>query len=325
MRIHPFVPTLVVSSALLASGCSIQEQTPPSISGPSSFAQTFTVTTSPETLTRNGAAESTITVVVRTSAGEPVPSQRILLSANAPTGTTFSASEVTTDASGHATVSVTAPPSTSVGNLISVGLTPVDANGVQTQVVPNVLIGVTPANASAPAASFTFSPASPGINDTITFNAGASTDEGVTCGATCTYAWNFGDGSTATGMIVTKAFASAGTKTVTLTVTDAGGAVSPTATQAIAVSTGTITPTITVSPTNPRTTDTVRFDGRSSTASGGATITDYEWDFGNGGTATGPTASTTYSTTGTYTIRLTIRDNLGRSATTTITLAVAAP
>ena len=317
------IHALGLALAVAVSGCSIQEQTPPSISGPSEFGQTFLVTTTADTLTRDGSSQSTITVQVRTSSGAAGANQRILLAATGPTGTTLSANEVTTDATGRATVSVTAPPSTSVGNLITVRLTPVDLNGAPTQVLPNVLIGVTPSNASAPVASYTFSPTSPGINDAITFNASASTDEGAAC-ATCTYSWNFGDGTTASGLVVTHAYTSAGTKTVTLTVTDASGAASAPLTQAIAVTAGTITATVTFSPTNPRVGDTVQFDGRSSTASGSATITSYEWDFGNGQTATGATASTTYSAVRVYTVRLTIRDNLGRTATTTIAVNVAA-
>jgi len=314
--------TLALCAAAALGGCTIQDQKAPDITGPSSFGVSFIVTASSTTIARDGAAQSTITVQARNVSGEALANQRILLSATGPTGTVLSADEVTTDGRGVATVSVTAPPSTSVGNVISVDLRPVDALGQPTQFVPSFLIGLTPSNASAPVAAFTFSPSAPGLNEAVTFNASTSTDEGTVCGA-CTYLWEFGDGDTASGVVVTKTFTTTGVKTVTLRVTDAGGAISNPVTQSLNVGQGTITANIVFSPTNPRPGDTVQFDGRSSVLSGGAAVTSYEWDFGNGSTASGPTASTTFSSARTYTVRLTIRDSLGRTATTTITVTVA--
>ncbi len=60
-------------------------------------------------------------------------------------------------------------------------------------------------------------------------------DEGVVCGDRCTYLWNFGpDAATKTGRIVTLAFPSAGTRTVTLFVTDERGFTS-TRTQSVSI------------------------------------------------------------------------------------------
>lgn len=49
-------------------------------------------------------------------------------------------------------------------------------------------------------------------------------------------------------------------------------------------------------------------------------IVRYEWTFGDGGTATGPTASRTYTTAGTYTAVLRVTDNLGLTATRNLTI-----
>ena len=68
----------------------------------------------------------------------------------------------------------------------------------------------------APTASFTFS--CTGL--TCNFNASASSDPD---GSIANYAWNFGDGTTGSGVTPSKTFASSGTRTVTLTVTDNGG------------------------------------------------------------------------------------------------------
>src|SRR6202007_557125 len=59
------------------------------------------------------------------------------------------------------------------------------------------------------------------VGQTITFNgAGSTAPSGPTITA---YAWNFGDGSSGTGAMPTHAYASAGTFTVSLTVTDTSG------------------------------------------------------------------------------------------------------
>ena len=68
---------------------------------------------------------------------------------------------------------------------------------------------------------------------------------------------------------------------------------------------------------------TVNFNGTSSTAA--KTITSYAWDFGNGQTASGSTAFTTYATPGTYDAKLTITDSDGDSDTTTVPITVEEP
>jgi serine protease len=68
-----------------------------------------------------------------------------------------------------------------------------------------------------PTASFTYS-----CTDlTCSFDGSGSSDSD---GSITSYAWNFGDGTTGSGVTVNKMYASGGTRTVTLTVTDNGGA-----------------------------------------------------------------------------------------------------
>jgi PKD repeat protein len=54
------------------------------------------------------------------------------------------------------------------------------------------------------------------------------------------------------------------------------------------------------------------FDGRRSTASPGAAITRYDWDFGDGSTASGPTVTKIYERAGVYNVRLTVTDDKGQ-------------
>jgi subtilisin family serine protease len=93
-------------------------------------------------------------------------------------------------------------------NTYTVGLTVTDANGTS-----STTRSVTASNpAPAPVASFTYSCSS----RSCTFDASATTNA-------TSYAWNFGDGSTGSGVIVTKNFPPNRSYTVTLTATGSGG------------------------------------------------------------------------------------------------------
>ena len=76
--------------------------------------------------------------------------------------------------------------------------------------------GTTPVN-QPPVASFTFN----ATDLSVTFNASGSSDSD---GTISSYAWNFGDGATGSGVTPSHTYASAGIRTVTLTVTDDDGA-----------------------------------------------------------------------------------------------------
>ncbi|HEY6749495.1 MAG TPA: PKD domain-containing protein [Mycobacteriales bacterium] len=65
-------------------------------------------------------------------------------------------------------------------------------------------------------------------------------------------------------------------------------------------------------------------DGTSSSDPDG-TVTSYAWTFGDGATATGPTATHAYGSAGTYPVTLTVTDNRGGTGTTTRSVTVAVP
>jgi PKD repeat protein len=68
-----------------------------------------------------------------------------------------------------------------------------------------------------PIAAFTFSPANPFIGQMVSFDASASRDLD---GTIVNYAWDFGDGTSGSGLTTTHTFVASGTFVPTLTVTD---------------------------------------------------------------------------------------------------------
>jgi hypothetical protein len=76
------------------------------------------------------------------------------------------------------------------------------------------------------------------------------------------------------------------------------------------------------SPSNPRTADTVRFDGSLSTGDRGVVY--YLWDFGDGNRASGNVTTHAYSTEGAYNVTLTVQDADGATGTVRAQLFVIA-
>ncbi|MEW6069114.1 MAG: PKD domain-containing protein, partial [Candidatus Thermoplasmatota archaeon] len=146
-------------------------------------------------------------------------------------------------------------------------------------------------------------------NDIVQFDASQSYDPD---GTIVNYTWNFGDGSTGTGITATHAYLTKGVYTVTLTVTDNDGA------------TGTDTCIITVlnkppiadfaySPTNPTTNGAIKFNDASTDPDG--SIMSWLWEFGDGTNSTLQNPSHQYMDDGTYAVTLTVWDNDSESAT----------
>ena len=139
-------------------------------------------------------------------------------------------------------------------------------------------------------------------------------------GTVATYAWIFGDGATSNQANPAHTYQVSGTYTVSLTVTDNEGG----------TTTRTDSVTVSVTPNTPPTAAfsmdcnqlACTFNGSASADSDG-TIASYGWEFGDGATATGPTASRTYAAAGTYTVTLTVTDNEGTVGTQTATVSVA--
>lgn len=202
----------------------------------------------------------------------------------------------------------------------TVSLTVTDQRATSNTISKAVVI-VAPTN---PTATFTFSPATPGINQTIFFNASASRPAADR--TLVSYNWDFGKGQTATGVTTSKLFTEATTYVVTLKVTDDVGAFATTSSNVTVTNSGVnLQAILTASPTAGVTTATsVNFDGSASTA-GAAPITNYTFIWGDGTSNQSGTSSSgahQFTKAGTYLIRLTVTDAEGRTATTTISVTV---
>ncbi|MGM1029574.1 MAG: PKD domain-containing protein [Actinomycetota bacterium] len=172
-----------------------------------------------------------------------------------------------------------------------------------------------PTTNAAPTARFTTG----GSGLTVSADATGSSDPD---GSIASYAWAFGDGGTATGATTQHTYASAGSYSVRLTVTDDDGATATT-TRSVTV---TAPPPANMPPTAVIGTPVidgraVAFDATGSTDSDG-TIASYAWQFGDGATGTGATPSHTYATDGTRTVTLTVTDDDGAAATVSRTVTV---
>jgi len=194
---------------------------------------------------------------------------------------------------------------------------PVDNHGFMPAVPQEVNVTVSsPSSNLAPVAQATVSCA----ENVCSFDGRGSTDENA---ATLTYAWNFGNGRTATGSVPKLTYTAAGTFTVTLTVKDEYG-VSATTTLPVTISepAGNVAPTAVISPPNCGGL-VCNFSGLTSTDPNVGDVVTYSWDFGDAtlaSTASGP--SHTFLTAGSYLVTLTAKDGWGKSTTATVTVTV---
>lgn len=140
-------------------------------------------------------------------------------------------------------------------------------------------------------------------------------------GAIASYSWDFGDGTVASGAIVSHAYTRAGTYSVRLTVTDDDGA---SATSAMAVTVTSMPPVARIAAPEPQLAGLpMAFDGVGSSDPDGSVV-GYTWDFGDGQSADGAQVSHAYSAPGNYIVALTVVDNDGVSASATATVEVRA-
>ena len=187
-----------------------------------------------------------------------------------------------------------------------------DDDGAEASVSKQVTVG-TPPNA-APTAAFTSS--CTGLGCAFT-DQSADTDGNITA-----WHWDFGEGSSAEVQNPSHTYSTDGSYTVTLTVTDDDGDQTS------------VSNPVTVSPPIPNVNPVAAFSssctGLSCTFTDASTdqdgsIAGWSWTFGDGTTSTARNPSRTYASAGTYSVTLTVTDNLGATHQRTAPVTVTAP
>jgi PKD repeat protein len=201
-----------------------------------------------------------------------------------------------------------------VGTFV-VTLTVTDAYGFSASTSQSVSVGA----GQNPTAVFVTSPANPFPAQDVFFNASASR---AAPGRTIvSYQWDFGDGTSGSGVQTSHRYANATTYAVTLLVTDDAGRTA-TVTQSVTIGNDNPTAAFDFAPSAPTAGAAVAFNGSGSTAVPGRTIVSYIWNFGDGTTGTGVAVSKTYATPGTRNVTLTVVDSQGKSGSITKPITV---
>ena len=320
---------VLVIGALALGGCTVSRSDAPPLTGPSEVALSLLVTASPDYLSQDGRSQSMVSVLARDPAGQPVGGLTLRLGMFVG-GTSLDYGTLTTkafatDSSGYASTIYTAPVPPSVtataDTVVEIRVAPVSSNYGNTfsrtvsirLARPGVIL---PPNPSL-AASFFYSPLQPHENESVQFDASAST------GAIVSFAWNFGDGSTGIGQKPVHTYAVAGVYSVTLTVTDDRGQQTTSAPQSVSVI---LAPdpiaAFTLSPTDAGVNEDIYFDASASSVPAGRSLVAYSWNFGDGAVGAGQTSTHKYGKANTYTVVLTVTDSTGRRGVTSKTVQV---
>ncbi|MDT8357568.1 MAG: PKD domain-containing protein, partial [Methanomicrobiaceae archaeon] len=174
----------------------------------------------------------------------------------------------------------------------TVSLTVACADGTDTETKSGYITVRTP----VPAAEFTAAPTTGTYPLTVAFT-DQSNGDGITA-----WKWDFGDGTSSTAQNPSHTYSVAGTYTVSLTVTNAGGTDTESKPSYIAVK----TPAPSADFAADRTAGTYPLAVTFTDQSTGDGITGWKWNFGDGATSTAQHPSHTYASTGTYTVSLTV-------------------
>ena len=174
-------------------------------------------------------------------------------------------------------------------------------NGIDDDCRPETLDGGTP-----PTAAFTVPAGVALVGAPVTFTDTSYDPDSPLL----TYAWTFGDGGSSSDVNPTHAFASAGTFTVTLTVTDPQLFTS-TVSHSVTV-THLPVASFTFAPNPGLRTLPVAFVNTSSDPDGA--LASYQWSFGDGGLSSAPNPSHIFDTAGSFLVQLIVTDADGATA-----------
>ena len=312
---------------MVAASCTMKDQEAPPLTGPSELGTSFTVQILPDVLQLDGASQAIVTITAYNQNGQPKRGERltaeILVNGQVVDFGLLTPRTITTGNDGRATLTYTAPAvNADAEALVDIAFTRIGDNFLNATGT-FARIRLMPTGIRLPPSNlvpkFTFSPSNPSQSQQVFFD--ASTSEGTIS----QYRWDFGDGDTSSGQTASHGFDDPGTYHVRLTLTDPQGR-SASTTQTISVGQGTApVAQFAFSPADPLPGDVVHFNGAASTAAPGRRIVSYQWDFGDGTSASGATASKLYALARTYTVTLTVTDDIGRTNVLSRTVTVAVP
>jgi PKD repeat protein len=321
---------VLLAAAALAAGCTVHDTPAPSPTGPSELSLSLAVAATPDTITQDGSSQALVVVVARDVGGRAVANLPLRFDVMkdgliVDYGTLSTKSGITgADGRFQAVYTAPAPPQNSSEiqtSTVSVLATPVGTN--YASVVPRsvdirlVPAGQIPPSGTGPVSEFTYAwSGAQGAGVPVAFDASASSSPA----GLVSYVWDFGDGTTGSGVGVQHVYVSAGTYLVRLTVTDKKGQTAW-STQKVTVAAGP-TPLFTWTPTSPTHGLPITFDASLSWAMPPAAISTYAWDFGDGWSGAGVTAFHAYAAAGTFTVKLTVTDSNGLVSRLTQTVVV---
>jgi len=172
-----------------------------------------------------------------------------------------------------------------------------------------------------PEASFTSSPSTPKVNESVTLDATESSDPD---GRISSYSWEIESIGSRSGSITTVSFDEAGSKSVRLSVTDSDGLLSSEK-KSIQVAPEAIPQPpeaeFSVTPANPEIGQQVTFDASDTTATDGK-IASYEWQIQGVGSPVGQTTTGSFDVPGSKSVELTVTDDNGLSDSEVTTIDV---
>jgi PKD repeat protein len=337
------VVTLV---AAVGAGCSVEDTRIPDLAGPSELGLRVALQAVPDSILQDGFSQAALQIEATTADGRAARNLTLRIQSfvdGLPVDLgTLSTKTVVTGDDGRARVTYTAPPRPAqpveTFTVVTFSVEPVgtDYRGTVPRtvdlrlVVPGV-IQPPPPRVDPPQPQFTVS-GNTGVLTNVVFDAsgtlydrGADQDPApdfVPCGPLCTYVWDFGDGTTGSGVFATHQYSRVGNYQVRLRVTDPYGQTASAAQTVSVGAGGQPSAAFTYSPTSPSVNQQVFFTAESSRAAPGRQLVSYDWNFGSGRTGSGVTIRQAFSTAGTYNVTLTVTDDAGNQATTTQSVSV---